>query len=157
VLTLELQLPCCTVEKRGQPGPADLYCFLKQCTRKLASRYISTAIGGKASSLRPANHQTTTCQRTACWSAGGACHMGDRGSCAPMLQGSLMGSSQGRGEYSDLLCSCGQNALLVMLSDVLHACPYCGMCSSDIMLKACFSKCRCECVSACHRALQRLV
>jgi hypothetical protein len=85
--------------------------------------------------FRPANHQTTACQRTACRSVGGACHMGDRGSGAPMLQGSLMGSSQGRGEYSDPLCRCVRKALLVMLSDVLHACPYCGMRSSDIMMK----------------------
>jgi hypothetical protein len=81
--------------------------------------------------------------------------MGDGGSCAPMLQGSLMGSSQGRGEYSDLLCRCGRKALLVMLSDVLHACPYCGMRASDIMLKS--AAANADANLCLHVVLQRLV
>jgi hypothetical protein len=45
----------------------------------------------------------------------------DRGGCAPMLQGSLSGSSQGRGDYSDL-CRRGWKVLRVMLNDVrVHA------------------------------------
>jgi hypothetical protein len=73
-----------------------------------------------------------------------------------MLQGSLMGSSKGRGEYSDLLSRCGWKPLLVMLNDVLHACPlYCGTHLSDIMLTCAAANADADvCL---HGVLQRLI